>query len=308
MRTRTIDADGPVHVAEFGGQGPPFVLLHGLGGSHLNWMRLGPLLGERGRVLAPDLAGFGRTPPAGRRTTVGANARLVSRLLDSWAGGPAILVGNSMGGLIGLLAAAARPEQVAGLVLLDPAIPVAPGVPRERQVTLSFAAQMVPGIGEAFVRRRLRRLGPEGMVRETFRMSCTDPSRIPPEVVEAHVDLLRWRTTQPWANPAVLTAARSMLALMLQRPRFRALVRRVRVPTLLAQGMDDRLITVAAALLVARSRPDWTFRPLPGIGHIPHLEDPELTAATIGEWLDGPGAAAWERAGGGAPATETAAG
>lgn len=303
-----IEAGGPVHVAEFGGEGPPFVLLHGLGGSHLNWMRLGPLLAERGRVIAPDMAGFGRTAPAGRRTTVGANARLVSRLLETWAGGPAILVGNSMGGLISLLVAVSHPEQVAGLVLLDPAIPVAPGVPRERQVTMAFAAQMVPGIGEAFVRRRFRRLGPEGMVRETFRMSCTDPARVPPEVVEAHVDLARWRSTTPWANASVLSASRSMLALILQRPRFRALVRRVQAPTLLAQGMDDRLITVASALLVARSRPDWTFRPLPGIGHIPHLEDPELTATAIREWLSGAGAAAWERAGGEPRAAEPAAG
>lgn len=308
MRTRTIDAGGPVHVAEFGGRGPPFLLLHGLGGSHLNWMRLGPLLTERGRVMAPDLAGFGRTPPAGRRTTVAANARLVSRLLDDWAGVPAILVGNSMGGVIALLTAAARPEQVAGLVLLDPAVPVAPGVPRERQITMAFAAQMVPGIGEAFVRRRLRRLGPEGMVRETFRMSCTDPDRVPPEVIQAHVDLVRWRATRPWANPSVLSASRSMLALILQRWRFRALVRRVQSPTLLAQGMDDRLITVASALLVARSRPEWTFRPLPGIGHIPHLEDPDLTAGTIREWLDGAGATAWQRAGGDVAATGSVAG
>lgn len=303
-----LDAGGPVHVAEFDGGGPPFLLLHGLGGSHLNWMRLGPLLAERGRVLAPDMAGFGRTPPAGRRTTVGANARLVSRLLESWAGGPAILVGNSMGGLVALLTAAAHPERVAGLVLLDPAVPVAPGVPRERQVTMAFAAQMVPGIGEVFVRRRLQRLGPDGMVRETFRMSCTDPARVPPDVVEAHVDLLRWRSTRRWANPSVLSASRSMLRLMLQRPRFRALVRRVGAPTLLVQGMDDRLVTVASALLVARSRPDWTFQPLPGIGHIPHLEDPEVTAGTILEWLGGGGAEAWERAGGVPPATESAAG
>jgi pimeloyl-ACP methyl ester carboxylesterase len=58
------------------------VLVHGLGGSHVNWMRVGPLLAERARVLAPDMAGFGMTPPAGRGTSVQANARLLDRFVE----------------------------------------------------------------------------------------------------------------------------------------------------------------------------------------------------------------------------------
>ena len=156
---------GPTNVAEFGGEGAPMVLLHGLGGSHLNWMRLGPLLAERARVLAPDLPGFGDTPPAGRSTTVQANAAWVGRFVEEVAGSPAILVGNSMGGLIATLAAIGRPEDVAGLILVDPALPLAPGEPFDFQVVLAFAAYFTPGVGEVFVRRRMRMLGPEGMVR-----------------------------------------------------------------------------------------------------------------------------------------------
>ncbi|MGH2725225.1 MAG: alpha/beta fold hydrolase [Actinomycetota bacterium] len=84
------------------------VLMHGLGGSHLNWMRLGPRLAERARVYAPDMAGFGRTPPAARSTSVWANQRLLDRFLEVVTGAPAILVGNSMGGMISILEAAAR--------------------------------------------------------------------------------------------------------------------------------------------------------------------------------------------------------
>ena len=64
MRSRTVDLGGPVHFADFGGSGPTMVLVHGLGGSHLNWLAVGPALAARARVLAPDLAGFGRTPLA----------------------------------------------------------------------------------------------------------------------------------------------------------------------------------------------------------------------------------------------------
>jgi pimeloyl-ACP methyl ester carboxylesterase len=299
VETRTIDLGGPVHLADFGGQGPPVVLLHGLGGSHVNWVRLGPLLAERARVLAPDLAGFGRTPPAGRRTTVQANARLVDRFIAEVAGGPAILVGNSMGGMIAILEAALRPASVAGLVLIDPALPLAPGVPRDRQISLAFTAYMTPGVGEAFVRRRRRILGSEGLVRETFRLCCVDPTLVPDDVVEAHVAMVEARARMPWADRAVLAAARSLVPLVLRRRHYGALLRRIEAPTLLVQGEEDRFVKVESAALVARRLPHWTYRPLEGVGHTPHLEDPEAVSAAIREWAHGPGAEAWEAASGG---------
>src|SRR5882672_10845246 len=123
MRSRTIDLDGPVHFADFGGTGPTMVLVHGLGGSHVNWMAVGPALAAHARVLAPDLAGFGRTPLVGRSAHVHANHALLARFVDAVAGGPAILVGNSMGGLIAMMEAARRPAKVARLVLVGPAQP-----------------------------------------------------------------------------------------------------------------------------------------------------------------------------------------
>jgi pimeloyl-ACP methyl ester carboxylesterase len=272
------------------------VLVHGLGGSHVNWMRVGPLLAERARVVALDQAGFGRTPPAGRGTSVKANARLLDRFVAEVAGAPAILAGNSMGGMVAILEAVAHPGNVAGLILIDPALPLAPGVPRDRQVSLAFTAYMTPGVGEAFLRRRRRVLGAEGLVRETFQLCCVDPSRVPQDVIDAHVAMVRERERMPWADRAVLTAARSLVPLVLRRRRYMELLRRVRVPTLLVQGMEDRLVQVAAAVLVARSRPDWTFRPLRGIGHVPHLEAPQETVRAIWEWVDGPGAEAWDAA------------
>jgi pimeloyl-ACP methyl ester carboxylesterase len=73
MISRTLDLGGPLHYQDFGGTGPTMVLVHGLGGSHLNWMMVGERLARRARVLVPDLAGFGRTPLAGRSASVSAN-------------------------------------------------------------------------------------------------------------------------------------------------------------------------------------------------------------------------------------------
>jgi pimeloyl-ACP methyl ester carboxylesterase len=296
MKRRVLDVGGRTTVGDFGGQGPVMVLLHGLGGSHVNWMRLGPMLAERARVLAPDLPGFGFTPPDGRQTTVQANARWARRFLREVAGTPAILVGNSMGGLVSILAAGADPGDVAGLILLDPALPLAPREPRDRQVLLSFTAYMVPGVGEAFVRRRARTLGPEGLVRETFRICCVDPSRVPDEVIAAHTEVVAARMRMPWADRSMLRAARSMFRLLLRRRQFRAVLERVRAPTLLVNGAGDRLVRLAAARVASEVRPDWTFRPLDDVGHVPQLEAPQRTAAEIWSWLDGRGRAVVERA------------
>ena len=75
----TVDVEGvPVHYIDHGGSGPILVLVHGLGGAAINWMSSAPLLAVRTRVVALDLAGFGRTPALGRATTVEANAELGS--------------------------------------------------------------------------------------------------------------------------------------------------------------------------------------------------------------------------------------
>jgi pimeloyl-ACP methyl ester carboxylesterase len=272
------------------------VLLHGLGGSHVNWIRLGPLLAERARVLAPDLPGFGYTRPHGRPTTVQGNAEWVDRFLQETADGPAILVGNSMGGLVAVLATIGNPERVAGLVLLNPALPLAPKEPRDLQVTLAFSAYFTPGVGEYFTRARARKLGPEGLVRESFALCCADASRVPADVIDAHVAVARERMRMPWADSSMLTAARSMLRLLLRRKRFMQMLARVGPPTLLVSGEGDRLVKLAAAKAVSATRSDWTFRSLDDIGHIPHLEGPERVETEIWSWLDGPGEEAWETA------------
>ena len=71
MRHRTVDLDGPVHYIDFGGEGKPLLMVHGLGGSALNWMAVGPELAKHNHVLAIDLAGFGQTPLFRRSAALG---------------------------------------------------------------------------------------------------------------------------------------------------------------------------------------------------------------------------------------------
>src|SRR3954451_20010447 len=154
-QSRTVDIGGPVHYVDFGGpdDAPAVVLVHGLGGSHLNWDLFAPLLTPHARVWALDLPGFGRSEPGARKASVAANAAALHRFLDEVVGEPAVLVGNSMGGMLSILTTGERPEAVTGLVLLDPAIP-GPRRALDPLVALMFAIYAIPLVGERFLRRR----------------------------------------------------------------------------------------------------------------------------------------------------------
>ena len=288
MRSRTVDLGGPVHFADFGGSGPTMVLVHGLGGSHLNWLAVGPALAARARVLAPDLAGFGRTPLAGRSAHVRANAQLLDRFIDAVAEGPATLIGNSMGGLLAMMEAERQPEKETRLVLVGAAQPRPPGTRFDPVVALTFAAYAVPGLGERFMRWRAARRGPEGLVRDTLQLVCADPGRVPAEVVAAHVALARDRRDRmPWGNQAFLEAARSIVFTLARRREVHAMIGRIAAPALLVQGTRDRLVSLAASRATVALRPDWTLAVFEGIGHVPQLEAPERFVATVTGWLDG---------------------
>ena len=71
VNSQMLDVGGPVRVAEYGGEGPLILLVHGLGGSTENWDVAGPLLATNGRVVAIDLIGFGDSEPGDRRPTRG---------------------------------------------------------------------------------------------------------------------------------------------------------------------------------------------------------------------------------------------
>jgi len=102
------------------GQGPPLLLLHGLGGSQDDWRRQVPAFAQRYRVIVPDLRGFGDSE---RREpfTVQQHARDVAALLGALGIPRAHVVGLSMGGAVAMELALSDPARVAGLVLANTA-------------------------------------------------------------------------------------------------------------------------------------------------------------------------------------------
>ena len=284
--SRTADLGGPVHYVGFGGPdgGSTVVLVHGLGGSHLNWDLFAPLLRPHARVLALDLPGFGRSEPGDRRTTVQDNVKVLDRFLREVAGSPAVLVGNSMGGMISILQAAGSPQTVSGLVLLDAAVP-GPRRTLDPLVALTFGIYAIPRLGERFLVLRRKRSTPLRQVRDMLHLCGVDPDAVPPETIDRSLALIEQRQDVPGMDKAFLSAARSLVRLLVDPRSYRTAMASIRVPVLMVQGDKDRLVPVTAARDIAGRHPDWHYLELPGVGHVPQLQVPEQLATAVLAWL-----------------------
>lgn len=235
-------------------------------------------------MQAPDLPGFGRSPLAGRDAGLEANAELLSRLVDE-LDEPVILVGNSLGALLSMLVAADRPGDVAGLVLVAPLAPRPWLTPMDRNHALLFSAYCWPVIGEWTRDLWVRIHGPRGMVRSMFEVCCSSPSAVPTEVEEAALALAEERWEHDDDVHAFLAAYRSAWTFLLTARRFDRLAKAISSPTLVIHGAHDRLIPATATRRLHRLRPDWTFRMLDGVGHMPHVEDSQGFVRLVSGWL-----------------------
>ena len=278
------DLHGSVHVMGWGGRasGPPVVLVHGLGGSHLNWDVLAPQLRDIGPVLAVDLPGFGKSEPGTRRATIEESVAALIRFLE-WLGDEAVVVGNSMGGMIALLTAAQRPDLVQRLVLLGPALPLAyPSAARG----VTCAADLLLAWSGALVFPLARRTDLRRQVRLMFRYCGVDPDSLPPTHVDRAIALIREREDGPGMDKALVTAARSLVGVLGAPQRYWTAMTGVRCPVLLLHGEKDRLVPVSSARRVSTRLPHWTYCEYPAGGHLLQLERPEEVADDITRWLD----------------------
>jgi pimeloyl-ACP methyl ester carboxylesterase len=111
--------DETVHVV-IDGTGPAVLIDSGLGGSCLEWAKVAADLAADFTVVRYDRPGFAWSPPGRPHSPVVAAERIVALLRVLGLSAPWILVGHSMGGLTVRLVASLHPQQVAGLVLVDP--------------------------------------------------------------------------------------------------------------------------------------------------------------------------------------------
>jgi pimeloyl-ACP methyl ester carboxylesterase len=287
MQSLTVDLDGPFHYADHGGDGPPMVLLHGIGGSHVNWMSVAPTLAQRFHVYAVDMIGFGFTPIGRRNARFSTQARLVDRFIREVSGGPAVVMGHSMGGVIGMMLAATYPSAVARLVPIDPAACPIRGGDRGVPTWLMLALARFPAAGGRIAGVIARRAGPETLVREALSRGYAAGSEVDPAFLAAHVDLEKLRASLPAPYRGYIEGYASMHDTHAERPAFLTdVVGRIAAPTLLVRGTVDPRIPQRWFERLSGARPDWDNARLEGLGHDPHMEAPEAFLAAVGGWLE----------------------
>jgi len=283
VRSTYVDIDGPVHLADYGGNadGPTVLFVHGLAGSHASWRGLAEGMAAHSRVLAVDLPGHGRTPRLGRSAAVLANRKVLDRLVHEVVGAPVTLVGHSMGATLSVLQAAARPDSVEALALIALPMPRTYVELPSRVLAAQIALCAWPWLGRVALSRQLRRLGPDEFVRAGLRRTCVSPDDVDPVTRQLAIELVETRAAGDDAEAAFVEAARSMGRLVTGANTYRRAIVAVSCPTVVLHGERDSLVRASHMSQLSKLRPEWTVKVLEGVGHSPHLEALHRTTASV---------------------------
>lgn len=268
------------HAAAREANAPTAIVVHGLGGSAHNWTDLMASAREFADCWAIDLPGFGESdPPRDGDYSPAAHARAVVGFIEQIGGGPVHLAGNSLGGAISVIVAATRPDLVASLTLVSPALPDL----RPRLWTTQITLMAVPRVGEQLQQRMSKRYAAEQRVRGVIALCFGRPDLADVRRAdEAVAEMLR-RDEQPWSGEAIVKSGRTLVAAYFDHnpDRMWNLVARIKVPTLAVYGRRDRLVRAGRAARIARSVPGSRVLVLPDCGHVAQMEEPAVVARAM---------------------------
>lgn len=251
--------------------------VHGLGGSSTNWTDLSTAISGQLSSVAVDLPGFGLSDPAPDKDySIASNARWVIAAIEQQASGPVHLTGNSMGGLIAIAVTASRPDLVASLTLISPAVP---GFDTTADSDPRMALLALPYLGPR-LQRRFGRVEAQKRAQMTIDLCFADQSRVTPERLAQAAAEVQARSGLPWTVAAFTRSLRSIVAVHLHRRPSNPwrLAASIGVPTMVIWGDRDRLVPVTRAARLASVITDSQLRIFENVGHTAMLEVPELTA------------------------------
>lgn len=255
---------------------PAIVLLHGSNADLLTWEPWAAALKRQYRVIRFDQVGHGLTGPDPQddysRANYVADVLAVADTLDL---GRFIIGGNSMGGKHALAFAAAHPDRVTGLVLVD-----ASGGPMLHRKddqqgggggNIGFAIAQTPGINWL-----VEKITPRELIARSLQQTVSVQSVASAAAVDRYWELLRY----PGNRRATLKRFGYPYA-----PLTKAEIAAITVPTLILWGEEDRLIPVAAGQWLAAAMAHADLVIYPGIGHLPQEEAPTATLGDLQPWL-----------------------
>lgn len=241
------------------GSGPVLICIHGFPLSHELWTPLAELIGDRVRLVMPDLRGLGgssASPTASMQTYADDLAALLDHLGIKE---PVTVIGLSMGGYIALEFMRRHGDRANGLILADTrAENDAPAKAAER----AQAAQRCLKEGVDFL--------VEAMLPNLFADDASQELKN------------QWRDIMSRSNPMGVAAA---LVAMGERPDSVPSLGSIRVPTLVIVGEKDAITPPDAARVMSDGIDGATLEILPGVGHMSAVEAPSDFARLVGAFI-----------------------
>jgi pimeloyl-ACP methyl ester carboxylesterase len=272
--SRFIEVNGQqVHLRD---EGPhddpaPIVLLHGTSASLHTWEGWARALRGQRRVIRFDLPGFGLTGPNRQNDySTEAYVLFVRGVMDKLGVQRFALGGNSLGGQIAWSAAAQMPDRVTHLILVD-----ASGYPPEsitapQSIPLGFRIARTPGL-----RLLAEYTLPRGLVEGTLRDVYGDPSKVTSELVDLYSAMTRREGNRKALGRRLEQGYTGNVALL----------KSIKVPTLILWGSKDRLVPPELGQRFVRDIPGSKLVVFDGLGHVPQEEDPARTVAEVRGFL-----------------------
>jgi pimeloyl-ACP methyl ester carboxylesterase len=239
-----------------GGDGPPLLLVHGIGSKGEDYALIMPRLAEHHRLYVPDLLGFGRSDRPDIGYSIAAQAEMLRAYLDAKKIDKADVMAVSMGGWIALKFAAEHPERVRRLVLIDSA-------------GFQYATAMNENSFTPRDRDELHHL----LWLQTDRLSSL------PWFIER--DLLRKNHEHAWI------LRRAMKSMLSGRDLMDGRVQRVTMPVLLVWGMNDRIVPLPIGEKMRAALPDARLVAYSGCGHLAVIECRNRVLPEVERFLGG---------------------
>lgn len=259
---------------------PAVLLIHGAASNHTRWSEFtrGTTLGSRYDLIRPDMRGNARSIYRGR-LDLGVWCRDLVAILDAERYGPAIVVGHSLGAQIALHLAAAHPERVRALALIDPVVPQALTGKRLRLKRMAPLIRLAISAGRAANRVGLRRrtfplMDLEALDEETRR--AMRGAGLPTELVRRYSALgliLKYTPTATYLQQLVATAA--------PLPKLEA----VTAPTLVLESTGVDFVDRAKSRAALARLPDLQLAEIPAT-HWPLTERPDDVRRALQSWVD----------------------
>jgi pimeloyl-ACP methyl ester carboxylesterase len=265
---RRLDLAGTSTPVLEGGDGPPVVLLHGVGGFAEEWVRVLPRLVGSHRVVVPDLPGLGRSQAGAGRLDAASVVDWLRHVIDETCSEPPTLVGHSLGGSIAARFAIEHGERISRVILVDSGsigrFRPAPGV---IWAILRFGARPNPTNHDRFLRQVL-----------------VNPERVAAEWGD------RWSALEGYdielaGNKKVSTATGQLVRRIAARRIPQEQLAGITIPVALIWGRGDRLMHFRIAEKAA-ARFGWPLHSIDDCGHGPHIERPDAFLEAVGAAMD----------------------